>query len=106
MIEAIICSNSKNEYIGFSVSGHAGYARKGNDIVCSAVSALTFSFLNSVEELTDCVYKVEKGDSGLIKFKFLNKDDNGDLLFKSFVIGLTGLSKDYGKFLKVYFKEV
>lgn len=105
MIEAVICTKSK-EYVGFSIKGHAGFARNGRDIVCSSVSALTFSFLNSVEELTDSTYKLEKGNSGFVQFKFLNKDDKGDLLIRSYVLALMGISADYGKFFRLYFKEV
>ena len=30
----------ENLIIGFTVSGHSGYAEEGSDIVCSAISAL------------------------------------------------------------------
>ncbi len=35
------------------VSGHAGYAPPGNDIICAAVSALTQSLASSLEALTE-----------------------------------------------------
>lgn len=34
-----------------AVKGHAGAGTKGNDIVCAAVSVLTFTALNSLDEL-------------------------------------------------------
>lgn len=37
---------------GFIITGHAGYAEPGKDIVCAAVSALTQAFIASIEELT------------------------------------------------------
>ena len=37
---------------GFIITGHAGYAEPGKDIVCAAVSALVQAFIASVEELT------------------------------------------------------
>lgn len=36
-------------YYGFQESGHAGYAESGDDIVCSAVSAMTMLIINTVE---------------------------------------------------------
>ena len=33
-----------------TVSGHAGYAEKGKDIVCSAVSILTYTLANKLDE--------------------------------------------------------
>ena len=35
-----------------TITGHAGYAEPGKDIVCAAVSALTQAFIASIEELT------------------------------------------------------
>ena len=36
-----------------TVSGHAGYAEKGHDIVCAAVSILIYNLQNSIERLTE-----------------------------------------------------
>jgi hypothetical protein len=107
MIKAIFYRKKRN-YIGFTVSGHAGYADAGKDIVCAAVSALTINTVNSVEKLTDNKYKLEQDDAGSIKFKFDEKsDENGQLLLNSLSLGLTEIAKEYGdRHLQVYFKEV
>ena len=34
--------------IGFECSGHAGYAEFGEDIVCSALSAMTMLIVNAI----------------------------------------------------------
>lgn len=36
-------------YYGFEEQGHAGYAESGDDIVCSAVSAMTMLIINAIE---------------------------------------------------------
>ena len=36
-------------YYGFRESGHAGFADEGDDIVCSAISAMTMLIINTVE---------------------------------------------------------
>lgn len=36
-------------FYGFEEKGHAGYAESGDDIVCSAVSAMTMLIINAVE---------------------------------------------------------
>ena len=36
-------------YYGFEENGHAGYAESGDDIVCSAVSAMTMLIINAIE---------------------------------------------------------
>ena len=41
MIEVDIYRNGQGQITGYKVSGHAGYAEEGQDIICSAVSAVT-----------------------------------------------------------------
>ena len=108
MIKAIFYMDSDSNYIGFCVSGHAGYARKGRDIVCSAVSVLTINTVNAVGKLTENEFKLENEKSGSIKFKFLSKpDEKGQLLLSTLSMGLTELYGEYGdEYLRVYFKEV
>ncbi len=36
--------------VRFTVQGHAGWAERGNDIVCSAISALTISAANGLAQ--------------------------------------------------------
>ena len=36
-------------YYGFEEKSHAGYAESGDDIVCSAVSAMTMLIINAIE---------------------------------------------------------
>ena len=35
------------------ISGHAGYAEPGKDIVCAGVTALTQTLIQSIDDLTD-----------------------------------------------------
>ena len=37
---------------GIEISGHAGYAEAGKDIVCAGVTALTQTLIRSLEGLT------------------------------------------------------
>ena len=41
MITIRLWHNDNGNISGFAVEGHAGYAAKGQDIVCAAVSAIT-----------------------------------------------------------------
>ena len=42
--------NIASEFI--EIRGHSGYAERGKDIVCAAVSALTLALARAIEELT------------------------------------------------------
>ena len=59
MIDVVIYQNSNSEYIGFKTDGHAEYDDPGQDIVCSAVSAITITILNSVEKLSDVNFTLD-----------------------------------------------
>ncbi len=40
---------SDDVYYGYEEVGHAGFAEEGNDIVCSAISAMTMLVINAIE---------------------------------------------------------
>ena len=84
---------------GFEFKGHAGYASTGNDIICAAVSALVFTTINSVEELTDCGFEVEEDEKkGRIYFRLKDgSNDDAVLLLKSLKLGVEQIQKSYGK---------
>ena len=46
MVNVVIKKNKNNEPFYFNVSGHAGYADAGKDIVCAAISVLTITIAN------------------------------------------------------------
>ena len=93
---------------GFDSCGHAGYAQAGEDIVCSAVSALIINFVNSLEEFTDDDYRVDTDqENAEINVEFTGKlSKEGNLLLKSLILGLTSIEEEQDQYLDVIFKEV
>jgi uncharacterized protein YsxB (DUF464 family) len=63
MITINIKRNDKNEIVKFSLEGHAGFAKSGNDIVCAAVSAITNMIIIGFEKL-NIIPRFEKDDDG------------------------------------------
>jgi len=49
-------------YYGFEEKGHAGFAEEGNDIVCSALSAMTMLIVNTIEVAyaSDVQYSIDE----------------------------------------------
>lgn len=92
---------------GFKVSGHVGYAERGKDIVCAAVSALVINTVNSLEKFTDDETEVSVNEKdGTIELMF--KDEPGhdaELLTKAMISGLREISESQG-FIKINTKEV
>ena len=76
------------------VTGHAGYAPPGFDIVCAGVSALVMTLIRALPVLTDGSppYVVKNGDFS-INIKHLSRDQK--ILVDAFLIGINLLAEDY-----------
>ncbi len=93
---------------GFTCSGHADYTDGEPDIVCSAVSALVITCINSVETLTEDVFRCSSDkDSGSIQF-FLEEGsgEKSQLLLNSLALGLEELESSYKENIDLIFEEV
>ena len=91
--------NGHGDDIGFRVSGHAGFARRGRDIVCAGVSALVLNTINSIEEFTEDKFScAQEEKSGLIEFVIVSEvSKEASLLMDSLFLGLKNIQDDYGK---------
>lgn len=100
MIKCIVNKDDKVKSV--VISGHANYSEYGTDIVCSAVSMLSYAIANKLIQLG---YKkvVNITDN---KFEFINNVENTDvnLLLDTLVDGLYMVSDQYAKYIKI--KEV
>lgn len=109
MTEVCIFRTGDN-IVGFQATGHAGYAEQGNDIVCSAVSALTQSAVIGLTELLslDAAVTVKEGDLRCMLNKGVTAHDleKAQLILKTMYLGLESISGDYDRYLKITEKEV
>lgn len=109
MINITIYQNEQNEYTGFRMEGHAGYAEHGQDIVCAAVSALVINTINSMESYTkDRFEHAVHKEKDVVSFEITSTpiSDSAELLLRSLVLGLQGISSEYGKkYLKIKSKR-
>ena len=88
--------------------GHAGYADKGQDIVCAAVSVLLINTVNSLDRFTEDEILLSDVKSGDLEFSFpKGSSHDGDLLMKSLILGLKEIAKEYGEeYISLKFQEV
>ncbi len=102
MIKAYIYRNSAGQAFGFKVENH------GDPIVCSAVSALCFNTVNSIEAFTELDFTLDASQEGgdmIFSLPYLEKggkDNNASLLLNSLVLGLKQIELDYSNDLKVF----
>ena len=114
MTTIIIRKDNNNAYRGFICMGHAGYAKKklfgkNPDILCSAISMIIISTMNSLEELAGEKLTVTSNEeTGFIKCDFEGVlQEKSSFLVESMVFSLQNLSREYGEqYLQVKFEEV
>lgn len=83
-----------------TVSGHAGYAPRGYDIVCAAVSALVQTFIASVDKLTDDKINADM-TAGNAVIQYGNLSAKSKTLMDSFFIGVGMIAEDYPDCVKI-----
>lgn len=101
--------DSEKQVQGFVCKGHAGYAKHGQDILCSAVSALVLNMANSVEAFTGDSFEGEmEEETGGFTFRFTGSiSRESRLLADSLVLGLTNIQESYGnQYIHIRYKEV
>ena len=109
MVRVTILKDQKDICRGFETSGHAGYADKGQDIVCAAVSVLTINTINSLEQFTEETFALDADEeNGRISVRFAQEPgEAAKLLLSSYTLGIQGIAEHYGtQYLSLEMKEV
>ena len=94
---------------GFEISGHAGWADKGGDIVCAAISVLTITTVNSIETfaLKEGEYEETVDDEGgYVKLEFYRAGHDTQLLIDSMLLGLRELEQKYPEYIRIIIRKV
>lgn len=82
------------------ISGHAGYAEAGKDIVCAGVTALTQTMIKSMADLTED--KIEYDTSpGRADIYYGNLSEAGKLLVDSFFIGICQIADEFPDYVRM-----
>lgn len=78
-----------------SVTGHAGYAAYGQDIVCAAISALTFTLLKGLKDLAEIEIDtmIKSGD---VSAYWQEINDIGKALIDLWFLGICNINQEYG----------
>ena len=87
--------------------GHAGFAEKGQDIICAAVSALMVNAVNSIDTFTEDIIHVSS-EEGYLSLEFIvGPSKDSKLLIDSLMLGLSQIQDSYDRaYLKVLVMEV
>ena len=61
MTTIVIYKNNEN-FVGYECYGHSGYGEYGSDIVCAAISSVSYATLNGIEKVLNIPFGYEKND--------------------------------------------
>lgn len=105
MIQAnIIFKDSR--VIAFEVAGHANSGPYGYDLVCAAVSAITFGTVNAVNALCDINPDIKQGDGGYLYVEIPHdvtdsQKDKASFLLEGMLISLQTIEQEYSEFITI-----
>lgn len=92
-----------------SIRGHAGYSRRGRDVVCAAVSVLAYTLAGAMEEFTGFKNYVEK--DGYMKITIdrhcipEEKIDKANTITETVVFGLRQTAESYKEYINICFRS-
>ena len=83
-----------------TVSGHAGYAARGEDIICAAVTALSITLFKSLTDLTED--KIEYDiQPGWVDIKYRDLSEKAKALIDSFFIGICLVVDEFPGYIRI-----
>ena len=85
---------------GIEVSGHAGYAENGKDIICAGMTALVQTLVKSVGDLTEDKIECEISP-GRADIHYRNLSEAGKLLVDSFFIGICMIADEFPDHVRI-----
>ena len=85
---------------GITAAGHAGYAPRGQDIICAGVTALTLSLIKSVEDLTEDIIEYEISP-GRADIKYGNLSEASKTLVDSFFVGICMIADEFPEYVRI-----
>ena len=89
-----------------TANGHAGYAKYGKDVVCSAVSAIIQTALIAIIDISDAPVRYEKSDDGFLRFEVPEPKSEEERIkqqavLRAMVLGVSDVEKGYKPYVKM-----
>ena len=95
----------KPKSFALDIKGHAGHGKKGEDIVCSAISTLFYTLSQSLYEATDMLEDIsfsDKDGNGHLSCKpKAEYEANVSLIYWTILNGFQLVAENYKNFVKL-----
>ncbi|MBM7620443.1 uncharacterized protein YsxB (DUF464 family) [Bacillus tianshenii] len=107
MIKVTIKRNDQHAIDSFTITGHANFAKRGSDIVCAGVSAVSYGAINSIIKLLSFTPDIEQGAEGGFLRCTIPSDieeavqEKVQLLLEGMVVSLETIERDYGNYITI-----
>ena len=99
-IHFVVWTDDQGRIREFELSGHAGYADEGQDIVCASVSALSIAACNGLDHFLSVVPKVQEGDGHLTcQLKGIQEQEleKAQWILQTMAMGIEQIQAAYGQ---------
>ncbi len=90
---------------GFSLSGHAGYGTRGNDVCCAAVSSAAELVCNTVTDFFGCDAQAEAADN-CVTLNMKSGCGEGYKLIESFYTHLGFIAEEFPHGIMISINEI
>lgn len=100
MTNILLYRSNKGELSGFQVSGHTGFAKAGEDIVCSAISFMSITCTNALESVAGIKPELIQKDA-LLDIRVAELNEKAITIFKVFEQGMKDLESSYPTHIKL-----
>ncbi|CQR47999.1 hypothetical protein BN1058_02337 [Paraliobacillus sp. PM-2] len=107
MINVTIYRKSNKKVSAFELSGHAESGPAGHDLVCAAVSAVSFGSVNAMIKLCEIEPIIDQGGEGGYLYVTLPTQVTGvtfervQLLLEGMIVSLETIARDYGQYITI-----
>ncbi|NLY53362.1 MAG: ribosomal-processing cysteine protease Prp [Firmicutes bacterium] len=104
MIVVRIVRDSNQHIEAFSISGHSGYAQRGQDIVCAGVSAIVQTTILGLQEVlgVKCTGNQAEGKLECTLPRLEQEmQHKTDILLDTMLLGLTAIATSYPKHVRI-----
>jgi len=95
----------EDRILGFSISGHSGYAESGSDIVCAAISAVVTMAEATINDVCGAKAKVRvKEEDARISLTLpasCDEEDTVQAVLAGMMVTLCSLRDDYPDYIEV-----
>lgn len=91
---------------GFSLDGHAGRGKEGEDLLCASVSSAAYMTANTITDVLHMQTPVEVGDGHMRLLLPQDEAQRAQILLKGFELHMVSLAEDYPKNVKVKYGGV